>query len=344
MPKKKNLFFVGGENTFELAKFLKNWEMAAIKKYGEFAVSRVDFLESDPQNLIAELKTPPFFGAEKRIFFLENFPPPPPSRPFSKEKKAAIEKVATILENLSDENVVVCAVAKPDRRTAAFKKLDKIFGEKKIFPAFEKTNSGILSAAGRRAATDFARKNVAEKGGKILPAAAAFLVDFCGGDPWKLDREISKLVAFSAAQQKPISEADIKKMATPSDEMANFAFSNAIQSGDLFEILAVIEKLLTAGDAPAAILARDASPTIRQLLAVKSAKTAAESGVHPFVFSKMKRAADRFSAKKLRAAHEKLLKIDFESKIGLLPISPQKTRLFQLFLERIFLELFAPEK
>lgn len=339
--KKANLFLLTGENSFELKKFLKNWEKAARVKYGDFAVSRIDFLETEFQNLLAELETPPFFGSEKRVFFLENFPPPPPSRPFSAEKKGVIEKTAEVLARISEDTVVICAVEKPDRRISAWKKLEKVFGKIQIFPAFEKGGSGMLSPKGKMEATDFVLKTVAEKEGKILPAAAAFLVDFCGGDPWKLNSEIEKLILFSRVREKPISEDDIQKSAIPSDEMAGFAFSNAIQSENIAEILGVIQKLIDTGEAPQAILARDAAPVIRQLLAVKTAKDASEAGIHPFVFGKMKSVARKIPLEKLQKAHSDLLKIDIDSKTGNLPITPEKTDLFQLALERIFLELFA---
>ncbi len=339
--KKENLFLLTGENGFELKKFLKSWEKAAIVKYGDFAVSRIDFLEIEARSLMTELETPPFFGSEKRVFFLENFPPPPPSRPFSAEKKGIIEKITEILGHISEETVVICAVMKPDRRISAWKNLEKIFGKVYDFPAFEKTASGMLSAKGKADATTFVLKSVAEKGGKILPSAASFLVDFCGGDPWKLDHEVAKLLLFAHSQEKPISEKEIQKFAIPSDEMAGFAFSNAMQTEKLSEVLSVIDQLLVSGEAPQAILVRDAAPVIRQLFAVKTAKDAGEAGINPYIFGKMKSVARKFSLEKLQKAHTAILALDYDSKTGRLPITPEKTDLFRLAFERIFVELFA---
>jgi len=334
-----------GGNDFELKRFLQKWEKASLEKYGEYNVFRFSLEDRDISEVITELLSPPFFGEGKRIFFLENFPPPPPSRPFSQKKKEGFEELKNALLDLSDDAVAVCATPKPDKRTAVYKALSKVVAKTYDFPAFERDRSGALSAEGLSQATDFVRSEVEKRKGAILPAAARFLVTFCGADSWKLDREIDKLLSLSLAQEKPISERDIEQVCLPSDEMMNFAFSNAVQSGQVQKILQVFHQLLDGGEAPQAVLGRDLIPTFRQLFQIKllleSKGSPADIGLHPFVFSKMKSLAGKFSKKALQEMHSELGRIDVALKTGGIVVSPGKNDLFALAVERAILKLFS---
>ncbi len=334
-----------GENDYDLKQFLKKWIHSSVDKYGEYNVVRYDFQDKPVSELLGELNAPPFFGDGKRIFFIDNFPPSPPSRPFSDKKKKEILALAEALLTLSDDTVVVLAVPKPDKRISAFKKISAVVGKTYTFPAWSKEYSGALSSEGLSTATEWVMEQVSLLQGEILPAAARFMVQYCGADPWVLSNEVEKLVTYFRSSKKPISENDIKHLSSPSDEMINFAFSNAMQTGKSSEVLDIIDKLFATGEAPQAILNRDLLPTIRQLLqvrfAIDSGASAKEAGVHPFVFGKLKRIAEKFDSKKLLEAHAHLKKIDIDSKTGLLPLAPDKTSLFRLEVEKIVLQLFG---
>ncbi len=343
--KQANIFLLTGENDFDLKTFFQNWYQSSLEKYGEFNVTRFDFLEREPAEIIAEIQSPPFFGEGKRIFFIENFPPPPPSRPFSDKKKAGMLALANTLIKIPDECVIIFVVPNPDKRTAAYKETIKQIGNIREFAAWQKDFSGNMTREGFHEAREWILRTVAENNGKMLPAAAEFLLDYCGADPWKLHSEIQKLVVFATANDKPISEADIKKLALPSDEMANFAFSNAMQTGDRHQVFEVFEQLMQSGEAPQAIFARDLVATFRQLIQVRMALDAGvdakSAGVHPFVFNKLSSVVRRFTTAKLLRAHEQLLQIDIDSKTGRLPITAEKTELFHLAVERILVDFFA---
>jgi len=342
--KKDNLFLLTGEDDYSLKQFLRKWERSALEKYGEYNVIRYDFESKPVSELLGELNAPPFFGDGKRIFFIENFPPAPPSRAFAEKKKQEITALSEALADLSEESVVVLASPKPDKRISAYKKLLPLLAKIHSFPVWTKEYSGVLSSEGYSAATEWVLEQVALAGGKILPAAARFLIEYCGSNPWILSNEIEKLVLYSSESGRPISEDDIKHLSCPSDEMVNFAFSNAVQTGKKSEVFHVFHQLLSANTAPQAILGRDLIPTIRQLLqvslAVETNASAKEAGVHPFVFNKLKNVASRFSSDRLMKAHRHLLTIDRESKTGQLPMTADRTNLFQLEVEKMLLELF----
>ena len=342
---RSNIFLLTGENDFELKQFLKNWERSALEKYGEFNVVRFDFADREPYEIIGEIEAPPFFGDGKRVFFIENFPPPPTNRPVAEKKKTDMLALAEALGDIPEDCVVVLAVPNPDKRTAAYKAVSKCVGEVKEFPGWAREYSGALSREGEQEATEWIMQRVEAEGGKILPAAAKFLLEYCGADPWALSTEVDKLLLYSQVSGRPIAEADIKALFLPSDEMANFAFSNAFQSGKAAQVLEVFRQLMESGEAPQAIFNRDIVPTVRQLLQVRTALDeglgAKEAGVHPFVFNKLTTVAKRFPLAKLLALHSALLTLDTDSKTGRLPITPEQTDLFRLRIERALLQLFG---
>jgi DNA polymerase-3 subunit delta len=338
--KKANLFLLTGENTFELQRFRRAWQAKALEKYGEFNVSDVDVIERPIGEILGEMNSPPFFGDGKRIFFLSNFPPPAGGRAPSAQKKTEFEALIAALKQLDDDTVVICIVPKPDKRMSAYKQLIKIVGKVHEFTAWEKSHSGSLSPAGKQAAVAWVDQ---ESKGMVKGEAARFLVDYCGDDPWKLHNEIKKLALLSG--KRHITPELIELVCVPTNEMMNFAFSNAVQSQNIKRILDTFDELCNAGDAPQAIVARDIVPTIRQLLLVKltldAGKTAADAKIHPFVFNKLKEVARNFALPDLFSAHQSILHLDFDSKRGKVPLTTDKIDMFKLRIEQVFLRLFS---
>lgn len=344
--KRDNLYFLTGENDFELKRFFRKWEQSALAKYGEFNVSRFDFAANrDVSELVGELAAPPFFGDGKRVFLIENFPPAPGRGETSEKRKQAALALASELAQMPAENVAVLACANPDKRTAAYKQLLPLFTEVRNFEGWDRDQrSGAITALGMRQAAEWAQKEAAQAGLRLDTATTAFLVEFCGTEPWKLYAELSKLQAFATGSGRQVTRADIEKNCLPSEEMANFAFSNAVQTGDFAAIMVVFDQLMGSGEAPQAILARDLIPTLRHLLVVRASldqgKGAAEARVHPFIFEKLRSSARRLPLTALLAAHEALCRIDIDMKTGRLPATPERLELFRLAAERILIRLF----
>lgn len=340
--KKENIFLLTGENTYDLSQFLQKWMISSIQKYGEYNVVEYDFLEKSITELSAELLAPPFFGDGKRIFFIKNFPPAPPSRPFSEVKKKEISQMGEILQKIPQDTVAVLVSAKPDKRMAAYKTIIKYVGKIYEFAAWETDRSGGLSPHGLSQATEWIQKTAQKNGLHFSHENARFLLTFCGEDSWKLATEIKKLSLY--ADGNPVSENDIRSLCIPTEEIENFAFSSAFQTGKLEKVLETFEQLLITGEAPQAIMARDLMTTFRQLVLVQIAEkhgiSAKEVGLHPFVFSKLKGFSRKFSEEKVRNAYHELLQMDIDSKTGKLPISPEKTDLFALRAEKVLIDFY----
>lgn len=354
--------FCMGADTFSLREQLRDWRKRAEEQCGEFNVLTVVFdlpernplayLDEITKKVASELLTPSFFG-EKRVIFLENFPPTEKGKRSlvaekdddteggEKGKKAVksgagdfLLRVVRALKNLPPQNAVIISSEEPDGRLAAYKELQKI--AKTV--VFHKKEGGEL--------TRWILQRVAHYGGKMLPAAAPFLTEYIGNEPQKIDQEIRKLVNF--CEEKPISEADIQKLCVPSAETEEWALSGALQEGNLRKAIKTFHAQMENGDAPQKVLLVDIAPTVRNLLkavwAVANKKTARDAGLNPWLFDRLKAVAGRLDYAKIKEAYAALLLIDEGTKNGKIEISGTDYRLFSLVVETFFLEFFGEEK
>jgi DNA polymerase III delta subunit len=342
--KRKNLFLLTGENDYDLKAFLKKWECSSLEKYGEYNVARYNCEEKPVSELLGELNAPPFFGDGKRIFFLENFPPPPPTRPFSEKKKREIQFLTETLLSTTEDTVIVFIVAKPDKRTGAYKKIFPVIEKIYTFPTWSREYSGLLSRKGMEEATRWVVQQMKFLGGNISVDVAKFLIEFCGQNPWTLRNEVEKLFLFIKEQGRPLLEQDIKKLCSPSEEMINFSFSNALQSGKKSCVLEALETLFSSGESPQAIFNRDIITSFRQLLQVRftlnEGLSPQETHIHPFIFSKLKGIAQRVPLPSLKEIYTRLLQIDKEVKTGILSLHANKSGVFRLRIEKVTLDFF----
>ena len=322
----KNLFFLTGNNEFELFKFFQQWKKNSQSKYGDFNVTQVDFENEDLEKLLSEIVSPPFFG-DRRIFFVKNFPPSAGKKNINNKKT---EKLLSILEDIPKENVVIFINSNPDRRTKFFKKITEISEIKKFG---KKTGVQLL---------DWIENEFKNKKAKILPAAKNFLIQYCGEDQQKLQSEIRKLIHFFSTKKAPISEIDIEKICIPYFEVINFEFSRAVQTGNFTNISKVLEKMVDAGEDAIAIFNRDLVTTLRQIIKIRDVIDKnifkENSKVHPFVFQNLRKTTSLLSLEKWKNIYQKILQIDINTKTGKLAIF-ENPKIFLLEIEKIFLPL-----
>ena len=305
-----NLQFIYGNNDYLRQEKITQFWCGALQKYGDFNVSKLVFAPEKLQEISAEMLTPPMFGNGRRVIFLHNFPPAPVGgKTNDKQKIASAEMLKLLTKQLPDEVAVICVADKVDKRTAAFKSLSKI-AQVTEFAAWQPDRFGKLPAA----ATAFVRKRL-----NCTASLAQQLIDFVGSDGFTLHNETLKLALYSHATNQPITGELIKKLCLPSNTVRAFALSNALQTGDSRRIAAQLDELFVSGESPMAIFLRDVVPAVRQLLLASFANDAAAAGLHPFVFKNWKPLADRIPQARLRTAHAELLRIDVDSKQGLLP-------------------------
>ncbi len=338
------ILLYAGPESFLLKEHISQMKKASFQKYGEFNVMSIlfdppdrganEYLNQKTKEISAEIITPAFFG-EKRVIFLENFPPPVKGNISKDDIAKYYQRIIKSLENLPAENVVIISAENPDRRTKIWKDLQKIVNQTQEFKSLEshELNKWILS-------------RVASQGGKMLPSASTFLAEYCGNDLWWISQEINKLINY--CEDKPISEVDIQKISVMNSEIADFALINSLQENNLKKALKVFQSELEETGAPQVVYYKDIVPAVRQLLkiiwAVKNNRTAKDVGVHPFVFSKWQRVASKFDFEKIKKAYGALVLIDEGLKNGKIEVATNDLRMFNLVIEVYFLEFFSEQE
>lgn len=326
-----NAVFVAiGPDEFLLREFLQNYKNAAIEKYGEFSVEKFSLQDNSPAQIRNEIFSPAFFGG-KRVIFIEGFPPSATPK-LNEVKKKAFESLIKELPELPEDVVVIFSEAKPDKRTKIFKDLKKIatkyFEHAEFDPKKEpyKYSEWIIER-GKKYGTIFEKKG------------ADFLRSFVGNNLSHLDSEIQKLALYSP--MKEVSSKDIEDLCIPSEEIADFSFSNAVGNGNTSKILQEFKTLSDKYDA-GMVFNRDVLSVLRTLLKVRFSIDSPEekSGIHPYVLRNMKTTANNIPKKKLLKAHSALTQIDQMTKDGRLSLS-QDSQGFLLAVEKILHDLFS---
>ena len=330
---KGEIFFFHGAESFLLQERVQSWHKACTEKFGAFNVQNVKIFNTDRKALEKQVKqianeilTPSFFG-EKRVMFIEQFPP-------SASLKIPAEIFQPILqaaENVPPQNVLVFSSESPDKRTKAFKQIEKI----SRVEIFSKLQPGALATWVRE---QFAKQNV-----RIANTTAWFLVQFAGEDLWKLSHEIRKLGAFCAVKGL-VEKGDIEKVCLRDSALENFALANALQSGNAKKIVDVFHQTVEKEVDPHGTIFIMLLPFLRNVLKTKWAleknRNATAVGLHPFVFQKCQKVAREFSWEKLQSMMQAIGQIDLATKTGKLEITAHQREVC-LVLEKFFVDFFA---
>jgi len=154
----------------------------------------------------------------------------------------------------------------------------------------------------------WAVKEVEDRGGKIDEGALETLIEYVGGDLWRMDNEITKLANYS----KSIKKKDVEEMVRPNYETNIFDTIDAIAIKDKKKAVELLKEHMEKGDSVLYLLAMIASQ-IRNIISVKSGSG---SGMHPFVLRKASYQARNFSMEDLKRIYRRITDLDFEIKVG----------------------------
>ncbi len=328
----KNVFLAIGPNTFLLKDFISQTKKASLIKYGEFAVQTLSVKENSLSEIITEISTPPFFGG-KKIIFLEEFPPSAHPK-LSETKKTEYTKLLEHLSHLPEEVIVFVISINPDKRTKFFKTIKNHASKIYEYTLFDPKRD--ISKF-----TQWIIERSKKYGAFIDLKTAQFLHSFVGNDLEKLDKELQKLALLTANTKEHISKNNIITLCAPNEESADFAFSNALSSGNAQKILTEISTL-SKEFGSAMIWNRDIIPSIRTLLKVRFSIDSPheKSGIHPFVFKTLSKVAQKFTIEQLQNLHTFLLDTDKKTKNGTLSLS-QETAQFLLHIQKEFYTFFT---
>lgn len=151
------------------------------------------------------------------------------------------------------------------------------------------------------------RQYASSLGREVVPQAERLLLDLHGGDLWGLVSDLKKLDAFLPLKQTIVA-ADVTALCESPYHEDIFRLVDAMLAGDTKTGVMLLDESLANGLAPLQLVG-----LLEKQLAVLVAilKGANElSGVHPFVFKKLKAVAVHTTLEKVRQAYVDLAQID----------------------------------
>lgn len=316
-----NIFLLHGENTFASQEKLNLWKQGFMKKYGEDGnIETFDSKNINPGEFETNLQTLPFL-CEKRMIILQNI--------FSNEIQ---KRISEMLNKLPDFCIIIFhETGNADKRTSLFKTITKI-GKVEEFPKLDpfQTSNWIIERS--------KKINL-----NIDRNTATFLSQFAGSNLWKLSGELNKLKSF--AENKPISQEDIKNLIRPSLSTSIFNFTDNLSQKNIQKSINILKELTDQGEELIMIFFM----VVRQFRILIQIKSLISQGLneqaitknlklHPFVVKKTYSQTRNYSLDKLKKIYQNLLQIDIDTKSGIINISKNDTSELELAIEKLIIQ------
>ncbi len=174
----------------------------------------------------------------------------------------------------------------------------------------------------------WAKKEIENYGTKINEEAVNRLIDFTGGNLWRLSGEIKKLALYKSKDKK-ITVEDVALLVKPKIETDIFRTIDAISEKKKNVAISLIHQHLKEGDNPIYLLTM-INFQFRNLLILKSEDSdyrfnksygdvwalSKKMGMNPYVVRKTMQQIGRFSLEELKKIYRKISQIDFNIKTG----------------------------
>lgn len=221
------------------------------------------------------------------------------------------------LDRLDSSAVVIFDEKAVDKRSVLYKKVAKVGRCVEFTTQSPDTLAKWLSVEAK------------ENNTLLSPAAAGFMVHYCGTDMTLLSAELQKLLALCADKAKrEITTDDIRAVCTSNGMESIFKLIDCMSEGKPASALTVYNELISGGEKPNGIfymICRQFRLLLRTKILVREGSKAYDIqqslGVQDFVARKLVMQSGRFSEEELREALTDLLKLDADSKIGNMDIS-----------------------
>jgi len=339
------IIYIYGEDDFRSREQLKKM-VAEFKQKRDPQGYNVVFLycaKIEPSKVFSEIMSAPFL-AEKRMVVLENI--------LSNNDKEflgeMVERVQNCHSERSEESLKLQAKKDPsipqdDNATGMttkkgfpestiiifyqsenlskikeVKELDVLLQKEKFAQEFKALSGSELS--------NWVKKEVEARGGKISVPAQSFLAQNSGQDIWRLNSLLDQLVAYAGDKEIGIKDTELFLDEKVDDNIFNMV--DAIVAGNKSLAFKLLEKQRQMGQDEMYLFLMILRQ-FRILLQLRSAyeenenarsdDLAKQLGIHPFVVKKSWSSVKRFSLAQLKVIYTKLLEIDFKTKTGLAP-------------------------
>lgn len=280
-----------GTNAYAIRQEVQGRIDATIASQGREAVERVEVASLKPSDMPQLLTGASLFSTEKLVVIDD-----------LSTNKTVWSDIDLLLANVPKETNLILIESHPDKRTKAYKWLQKNAEVREFNELDERSAAQWLQTEARRQDTD------------LQPEVARYLVGYVGLDQWRLKGELDKLLLAEV----PITKDLIQDITEPHPQATAFELLDAAFGGDQ----ATLERLLT-------IVSRSEDPykffgllssQVFALVAVKAAgqrrpdEIAKDLGLHPFVVRKVGSLATRTDQSKLSSVVATLAKGDEQLK------------------------------
>lgn len=319
------IIYIYGEDTFRSRNYLTQ-QIERFKKERDPQGMNVVFLDGqkvESSRLWNEVMAAPFL-AEKRMVVIQNI---------------LLSKDANLLESLREglredkvpeKNIVIFYQSESVGKTNLAKDLHKTLAKEKWAREF-----GALSGV---ELNGWIKTEVAQRGGKINPAAVVYLAQNAGKDMWYVDSLMDQLIAY--AEGKEISLADVQLFLEEKVDDNVFNMVDAIVAGNRKLAFKLIEEQRRLGKEDGMIFGM----VLRQFRIlifmrdlfnrqenITSDTMAKMLDLHPFVAKKSLPFIKKYPLDKLKDIYNQLLEIDIKTKTGL----ADQSLLIDLFVEKL---------
>ena len=299
------LYFFYGEEVFLLHHYLKQLRKIVIDPLTEsFNFHKLTTENFDLRTFADCVENLPMM-AERTMVIVDEIDP---FKMNETDRERAIEILSDIPEYCTVVFTYETTPFKPDKR---IKKLWETVSKFGTLVEFQKQSQrDLVSWIGR---------HFAASGKRITPDLCVYLMDITGGTMTALSGEISKICAYSGADE--IRRADIDAVVEPVLDAVVFQMTDLMSSGEYGKALLKLQQLLKMQEEPIGILAIIGSHFRRLSLAktlLDNGKTAVElmklTGLSDYPARKTMSAAGRFSTRFYKRAAELVLECDVQLK------------------------------
>lgn len=290
------IYFFYGENDYEIRQQVDLLSAKFLAKYGADALTKIECSEIDTQKLVGEIVNINMF-APNRLMVLTGL----------ENNKSAWASVAENLARIPDETSVIISVKSPDKRTKAFKDLQKTAKSQEFkFLKGRELNDWLMQRLNSEK-LEFERDAVDE------------LIRITSGDQWRMSTEVAKFAALN----KVVTVELIRQFVEPDLENNAFSILELTLNNRREQATIDLKNLRTSEDPNKffGLLASQIFALSATIYSQNPSQTASELKIHPFQLSKMTDLARRLGDKrqqqrKIRRILEILAKTDAKMKLS----------------------------
>ena len=290
------IYFFYAENDYEIRQQVDLLSAKFLAKYGADALTKIECSEIDTQKLVGEIVNINMF-APNRLMVLTGL----------ENNKSAWASVAENLARIPDETSVIISVKSPDKRTKAFKDLQKTAKSQEFkFLKGRELNDWLMQRLNSEK-LEFERDAVDE------------LIRITSGDQWRMSTEVAKFAALN----KVVTVELIRQFVEPDLENNAFSILELTLNNRREQATIDLKNLRTSEDPNKffGLLASQIFALSATIHSQNPSQTASELKIHPFQLSKMTDLARRLGDKrqqqrKIRRILEILAKTDAKMKLS----------------------------